>query len=168
MSSGKSTLHPACLAARGGENVHDGRGNVKLSEQFDFAPSNARVNVQFPRDCDEIFLEHLQRRNSRPRPAVLGYNFEGPPLFGRRGPVIRVCLLPSARVPESCCPPANTVNSWAQNFANSCNKGAHSAAVIPSEIGESPRQITRIGNGASPATNQDSRPTKHVRQEAPP
>jgi len=44
----------------GGHNVRRlSSSDVELGEQFDFAAGDARINVQLPRDCGEILMEHL-------------------------------------------------------------------------------------------------------------
>ena len=91
MSSVKSTLHPACFAARmmrasqkgkvvkavqvdGCQNVRDfWRGYVELAQEFYFAASDCCVDAEFPGDGDEIFLEHLQRHDTGSRAPVLCY-----------------------------------------------------------------------------------------------
>ena len=44
----------------GGKNIRQVRLNyIELGEQFDFAASNARIDVQLAGDGDKILLKHL-------------------------------------------------------------------------------------------------------------
>jgi len=75
----------------GGENVRDfGSGDVELSQKFNFAAGDARFNAQLLCDRDEIFLQHLQRHDSRPRPPVLGHEIEGASLLGGHAFIVGV------------------------------------------------------------------------------
>jgi len=74
-----------------GQDVGDVRcGNIELRQQFDFAASDAGINVQFASDGDEILLQHLQRYNARARKPVLGNQSEGAPLLCRRRFVVGI------------------------------------------------------------------------------
>jgi hypothetical protein len=61
-----------------GKNVRDlGCSDIELSQQFDFAASDTRINGEFARDGDEILLEHLQRDDAGARTPVLSNQVEG-------------------------------------------------------------------------------------------
>jgi hypothetical protein len=92
MSSVKSTLHPACLAAQDQtipkgkavkavqidrcQDICDfGGGYVEFGKQFDLAAGNADIHLKLARDGDEIFLQHLQRHDPGLRAPVLGDKF---------------------------------------------------------------------------------------------
>ncbi len=73
------------------QNIRDFRsGNIELGEQFDFPACNARINAQLAGNCDEIFLEHLQRHNTGSRAPVFGHEIDGASLLSRRSLVVRV------------------------------------------------------------------------------
>ena len=75
----------------GGQDVGNlGSGNIELGEQFDFTARNARINVQFTCDRNEILLQHLQRHDTGARPAVLCYKVDGASLLRRCGLIVRV------------------------------------------------------------------------------
>ena len=45
------------VEVNGSQYVRDlGSGNIELGQQFDFPARNLRINVQLPRDSDEILL----------------------------------------------------------------------------------------------------------------
>jgi hypothetical protein len=74
-----------------GQNVGDlGCSDIKLSQQFDFAASDARINVEFASDSDEILLEHLQRHDAGARTPVLSNQVEGASLLRRCSFVVGV------------------------------------------------------------------------------
>jgi hypothetical protein len=55
------------------QNIRDvWGGNVELGQQLDFTASDMRINVQFASDCNEIFLQDLQRYNAGSVAPVLG------------------------------------------------------------------------------------------------
>jgi hypothetical protein len=67
-----------------------GAATSNLSQQFDFAASDARINVEFASDGDEILLEHLQRHDAGARTAVLSNQVEGASLLRRCSFVVGV------------------------------------------------------------------------------
>ena len=72
----------------GGKDVRNfGGSDIELGQQFDFAPRNAGIHAQFPRDCNEILLQHLQRHHTRSGAAVFGNKLDRSPLF-RRGRLV--------------------------------------------------------------------------------
>jgi len=74
-----------------GQNVRDlGRSDIELSQQFDFAASDTRIDVEFASDGDEIFLKDLQRHDAGARTPVLSNQFEGASLLRRSGFVVGV------------------------------------------------------------------------------
>jgi hypothetical protein len=73
------------------QNVGDlGCSDIKLSQQFDFAASDTRINVEFASDSDEILLEHLQRHDPGARTPVLSNKVEGASLLRRCSFVVGV------------------------------------------------------------------------------
>lgn len=75
----------------GGKDVGNvGDSNIELGEQFDFPASNARINVQFPRDGDEILLQHLERHNAGSPTPVHCQEIEGASLLRWCSLVVRV------------------------------------------------------------------------------
>lgn len=75
----------------GGQNVADvRRGNVEFGQQFNFAASDTRINMQFSSDGDEILLQHLQRYNPGSCEPVLGDQIEGASLLCRRSLVVGI------------------------------------------------------------------------------
>jgi hypothetical protein len=74
-----------------GQNVGDlGCSDIKLSQQFDFAASDTRINVEFASGSDEILLEHLQRHDAGARTPVLSNQVEGASLLRRCSFVVGV------------------------------------------------------------------------------
>ena len=74
-----------------GQNIRDvGSGDIQLGQQFDFAASNTRVNVQFSSNDDEILLQYLQRYDASSRTSVLGNQIESATLLRRCSFVVGV------------------------------------------------------------------------------
>ena len=74
-----------------GQNVRDlGRSDIELSQQFDFAASDTRINVQFASDGDEILLKYLQGYDAGACSAVLSNQAESASLLRRCGFVVGV------------------------------------------------------------------------------
>ena len=73
------------------QNVRDfGRGHIELGQQFDLAAGNRRVHLEFLRYGYKIFLQHLQRDDTRPRTPVLSDKIQRLPLFCGIGLVIGI------------------------------------------------------------------------------
>ena len=64
--------------------------NVELGQQFNFAASDCRIDVQLPRHGDEVFLENLQGYDAGACAPVLCHQIERTPLLCRCGPVVRI------------------------------------------------------------------------------